>query len=203
MPAIYTTEWYEAVREAINASVAGIKGVPEGAWTCRVEIIGDSASPYVQGGAERHFLVRIESGLCSWYREVDPGDEAMVLDYRFRGPAAVFDAIAAGIDDPIDAALRGAVKVRGDMRFLMRQADLVKTLLDAYATAVDTTWPRGRPPYEGSTGGSPAGDTGGNGGGSRSGGDTGGNGSGSRSGGDIGGNGGGSRSGGDTGGGNA
>jgi hypothetical protein len=173
MPAIYTTEWYDAVREAINARVAGAKGVPEGAWTCRVEITGDGASPYVQRDAERHFLVRIENGLCSWYREVDPGDEAVVLDYRFRGPATVFDAIAAGIDDPVDAALRGAVKVRGDMRFLMRQAELVKTLLDAYATAVDTTWPQGRPPYGGGAEGIASASGSGDAGGGLSGGDEG------------------------------
>jgi hypothetical protein len=39
------------------------------------------------------------------------------------------------------------VKVRGDMRFLMRQAELVKVLLEAYASGVETVWPQGQPPY--------------------------------------------------------
>ncbi|MHB1787325.1 MAG: SCP2 sterol-binding domain-containing protein [Acidimicrobiales bacterium] len=147
MADIYTPDWYDEVRAAINARVATLKGVPQGAWTCRVEIAGDGTSPYVDAGAERHFLVRIEGGQCSWYREVERGDESTELDYRFRGPATVFDEIVAGLVDPIDTALQGTVKVRGDMRFLMRQAELVKTLLEAYSTGMETAWPLGRPPY--------------------------------------------------------
>ena len=147
MPDIYTTEWYEAVQQAINARVTTLKGVPDGAWTCRVEIAGDGASPYVPAAEERHFLVRIERGQCIWYREVETDDESTELDYRFHGPATVFDEIAAGLSDPIDAALQGTVKVRGDMRFLMRQAELVQTLLEAYSTGVETLWPEGPPPY--------------------------------------------------------
>ncbi len=74
----------------------------------------------------------------------------MKLDYRFTGPASVFDSIAAAETDPIDAALSGSIKVRGDMRFLMRQAEMVQVLLEAYSKGVDTTWPKGRPPYGGS-----------------------------------------------------
>ena len=147
MPDIYTADWYAAVQEAINARVSTLKGVPEGAWTCRIEIAGDGSSPYVPGDEERHFLVRIEKGQCTWYREVDTDDESEQLDYRFRGPASLFDEIAAGQLDPIDAALQGSVKVRGDMRFLMRQAELVQTLLEAYSSGVETLWPQGQPPY--------------------------------------------------------
>jgi hypothetical protein len=35
------------------------------------------------------------------------------------------------------------------MRFLMRQAEHVKILLGAYASGVETSSPRGRPPYAG------------------------------------------------------
>ena len=113
----------------------------------KVEIFGDGISPYIDEGSERHFLVRIDNGHCAWYREVAGDDPSVKLDYRFRGPATVFDEIAAGMQDPIDAALHGTVKVRGDMRFLMRQAEHVSVLLDAYAHGVHTTWPRGHPPY--------------------------------------------------------
>ncbi|MBI2168420.1 MAG: SCP2 sterol-binding domain-containing protein [Actinobacteria bacterium] len=146
MPAIYTPEWYESVKEAINAKVATVKDVPEGAWTVAVEIAGDGVSPYVADGDERRFLIRIERGQCEWYREID-GEPDVELDYRFRGPATVFDEIAAGLADPIDAALHGTVRVRGDMRFLMRQAELVQVLLEAYTAGVETTWPEGQPPY--------------------------------------------------------
>ena len=149
MPDIYTSEWYESVKSAINAQVTTMRNVPEGAWTVAVEIVGDGVSPYVDAGAQRRFLVRIEQGQCAWYREVDGEDPEERLDYRFTGPAAVFDDIAAGRMDPIDAALQGTVKARGDMRFLLRQAELVKVLLESYASGVETTWPLGCPPYVG------------------------------------------------------
>lgn len=154
MSAIYTEAWYESVKDAINDQVGKLpaKVVPDGLWHAVVEIVGDGASPYVGANETRRFLVRIEAGRCAWYREIDTEHpEGVALDYRFTGPATAFDAIAAGLLDPIDAALDGTVRVRGDMRFLMRQADLVKMLLDAYVSNVDTDWPEGRPPYNGTT----------------------------------------------------
>jgi putative sterol carrier protein len=147
MADIYTPEWYEEVRDAMNARIATMKDLPTGELQIKLEIVGDGASPYVTGDAERHFLVRIEDGRCAWYREVDGDDPDVTLDYRFRGAASTFDEIAAGLRDPIDAALKGAIKVRGDMRFLMRQAAQVNVLLEAYATGVHTSWPLGGPPY--------------------------------------------------------
>lgn len=144
---IYTPDWYDEVRDAMNDRVATLDGLPSGILSIKVEICGDGLSPYIDEGAERHFLVRLEDGHCAWYREVEGDDPTVKLDYRFRGPATVFDEIAAGLQDPIDAALHGTVKVRGDMRFLMRQAEHVGALLDAYAHGVQTTWPLGRPPY--------------------------------------------------------
>lgn len=152
MADIYTSAWYDAVRDTINTRVADLDGAPEGGFTVAVDIQGDGASPYFPSDGARHFLIRIDDGRCEWYREVDstdPGtfDHDEALDYRFIGPATVFDEIAAGLRDPIDAALGGQVKVRGDMRFLMRQAEHVQVLLEAYTTGVDTGWPAGAPPY--------------------------------------------------------
>lgn len=147
MADIYTEAWYLEVRDAMNTRVETMKELPPGDIRVKVEIFGDGVSPYIPAGAERHFLVQIESGRCAWYREVDGDDPSVGLDYRFRGPARVFDEIAAGLEDPVNAALRGTVKVRGDMRFLMRQAPQVKVLLEAYSSGVETTWPLGRPPY--------------------------------------------------------
>jgi hypothetical protein len=155
MADIYTQEWYEAVVTSINEKVGLLpeKDVPDGTWHAVIEIAADGASPYVADDAIRRFLVRIDDGRCSAYEEIDvPDPDGVALDYRFTGPATVFDSIAAHLVDPIDAALDGTVRVRGDMRFLMRQADLVKTLLEAYTTSVETTWPKGRPPYGGSDG---------------------------------------------------
>lgn len=147
MPDIYTSDWYEAVKSAINDAVTHLRDTPEGAWTICVEIVGDGLSPYVPADDIRRFLIRIEAGHCLWYRELD-GDPDEKLDYRFTGQSTVFDEVAASLLDPLDAVLHGSIKVRGDMRFLLRQAELVNVLLGAYTSGVDTTWPAGRPPYQ-------------------------------------------------------
>jgi putative sterol carrier protein len=149
MPDVYTPGWYDAVQVAINERVATLPDVPSDSFNIAVEIVGDGKSPYVDDGNIRRFLIRLEAGTCAWYREVDADDSSVTLDYRFTGPATTFDEVAAGLTDPIDAALSGAIKVRGDMRFLMRQAEMVQVLLEAYSKGVDTTWPAGAPPYNG------------------------------------------------------
>ena len=150
MPDAYTEAWYEAVRQAINDGASRLRSLPAGRFVVAVAIAADGRSPYVDGDGRR-FLMEIDDGLCLWYRELGPDDDEKALagrvDYRFRGPATVFDEIAAGQLDPVDAALRGTIAVRGDMRLLLRQAEQVKSLLDAYARSVATTWPLGRPPY--------------------------------------------------------
>ncbi len=149
MPDVYTPEWYEAVKDAINDRVATLASVPVDEFTIAVEIVGDGSTPYVAEGDVRRFLIRLEAGTCAWYRELDADDPSVKLDYRFTGPGSDFDAIAAGLADPIDAALSGTIRVKGDMRFLMRQAEMVQVLLEAYSQGVETTWPKGRPPYDG------------------------------------------------------
>lgn len=150
MPDVYTDEWYEAVATAINERVAGMPGLPEGALHVAIDIEGDGASPYVDAVSARHFLIRIADGKCDWYREVSEAaksDGEVHLDFRFVGPASTFDAVIAGHMEPIDAALTGAIHVKGDMRFLMRQAEHVQVLLEAYTNGVETEWPKGAPPY--------------------------------------------------------
>jgi len=150
MADVYTPDWYDQVVTAINTRVASMSGLPPETLHIAVDIEGDGASPYVDDGSSRHFLIRIAGGHCEWYREVDEAAQStpeIRLDYRFVGPAAEFDAVVAGRVDPIDAALGGIIKVRGDMRYLMRQAEHVQVLLDAYTHGVETDWPKGEPPY--------------------------------------------------------
>lgn len=146
MPAIYTTEWYEALQKLINSKEEIASRAPKGAWVAIVEMHGDDTSPYLKTGEVRKFAIRIEDGVCVWYKEVD-NEEGLDLDYRFVGTATVFDEVAGGVVDPIDAGLDGRIKIRGDMRFLLRQAELVKEVLDVYTAELDTEWPKGKPPY--------------------------------------------------------
>ena len=75
---------------------------------------------------------------------------ARISTYIFELPASVFEGVAAGLIDLIDAGLKGKVKITGDMRILIRHAELVNVLYDVYAREVETTWPKGKP---GSAGG--------------------------------------------------
>lgn len=146
MSDIYTPEWYEALKDLINSNGEIQAKAPKGAWVAKIEIKGDGKSPYVADGEMRSFIIRIEDGQCVWYKEVD-SDEGYELDYRFTGAASVFDEVAASITDPVDAGLDGRIRVRGDMRFLLRQAELVKEVLQIYSSELATDWPKGEPPY--------------------------------------------------------
>jgi putative sterol carrier protein len=150
MPDVYTDPWFDAVRTAINTKVATMSSLPEGVLHIAVDIQGDGVSPYVSEAGARHFLIRLDNGHCDWYREVPEAAQSTPearLDFRFVGPAATFDDVVAGRLDPIDAALKGAIRVKGDMRFLMRQAEHVQVLLEAYTHDVETSWPKGEPPH--------------------------------------------------------
>ncbi len=149
MPDIYTESWYEALKNLINNDAVIEEKAPKGSWTAAVEIQGDGKSPYVPEGTTKRFIVRLEDGKCVWYKELPEGDTGSEfdLDYRFTGSATVFDEIAAGITDPIDAGLDGRIRIKGDMRFLLRQAELVKEILEIYQRDLETTWPKGKPPY--------------------------------------------------------
>ncbi len=135
MGEIYTAGWYDEVKEAINGCVAGVADTPTDDLVVAIEIEGDGNSPYVADGGTRRFLIRLEAGSCAWYREIEADDPDVRLDFRFTGPATAFDEIAAAILDPIDAALEGTIRVRGDMRYLMRHAQLVQVLLVAESFA--------------------------------------------------------------------
>ena len=117
MADVYTPDWYDQVVAAINTRVASMTGLPPETLHIAVDIEGDGRSPYVDAASSRHFLIRIAEGHCEWYREVPEAAQStpdIKLDYRFVGPAAEFDAVVAGLVDPIDAALGGVIKVRGE-----------------------------------------------------------------------------------------
>lgn len=152
MAEIYTKQWYDALQDLINGNAQVEKGAPRGLYKMLAEVRGDARSPYVTEGDRLYFTVHLEDGKCTEYRELTEPPSRREFDFIFELPASVFEGVAAGIVDPIQAGLKGTIKITGDMRVLIRHADIVNVVRDVYARDVDTDWPKGRPPYEESTG---------------------------------------------------
>ena len=91
--------------------------------------------------------MQLTDGKCAEYSEVAEAPPRKEFDFIFDLPAAIFEGVAAGVIDPIDAGLKGTIKITGDMRILIRHADLVNVLYDVYSREVTTDWPLGKPPY--------------------------------------------------------
>ena len=147
MSAIYSDAWYDEMKQLINGSAEFRKQAPTDHVAMTLEVLGDAASPYVSDGDAIHYLIVLSGGEVTEYRPLDGRHDGKGLSFRFTAPATIWENIAAGLLDPITAGLRGQIKVRGDMRFLMKNADAVKLLVDLYAHQVDTEWPKGKPPY--------------------------------------------------------
>ncbi len=63
-------------------------------------------------------------------------------------PAGLFERVVANQADPLEAGLKGDVKIVGDMRVLIQNAELVSILSDIYQREIETEWPNGAPPYD-------------------------------------------------------
>ena len=147
MAEIYSKEWYEKLKALVNSRDDITARAPQGQWRICVEIMGDDRSPYISDGQAKYFFVLFDKGKCQEYRELSETMGGKGLDFRFTGPATVFEEIAAAQRDFIEAGLRGDIKIRGDMRIFMQNAELVKLMADLYSQQVETTWPKGKPPY--------------------------------------------------------
>jgi hypothetical protein len=145
MPEIYTNEWYEALKKLLNENPEVDKNAPRGTFRVLAKIIGDVASLYMPAGEVRNFVVVFTDGKCLEYRQLESAPPRKDFDYIFELPASVFEGVAAGLIDLIDAGLKGKVKISGDMRILIRHAELVNVLYDVYAREVETIWSKGKP----------------------------------------------------------
>jgi hypothetical protein len=147
MAEIYSTGWHSEMAALINGSQRFRKLAPKQRIAMTLEVLGDPSSPYVPPGSALYYLIVLDGGHVADYRPLEARHDGKELGFRFTAPAAVWESIAAGLLDPITAGLRGQIRIRGDMRFLMQNADAVKELVDVYAHQNGTEWPRGRPPY--------------------------------------------------------
>ena len=148
MSVIYSEAWYDELKLMINESPVFAKKAPREHITMTLEVLGDGSSPYVPAAQEAlYYRLVLDGGKVKELRRLPERHPSDGLKFRFTAPATVWEEIAAGQTDPITAGLRGTIRVRGDMRFLMKNADAVKTLVDLYGDRVDTEWPKGKPPY--------------------------------------------------------
>lgn len=148
MSAVYSDDWYDDLKQMIQGSAEFAAKAPAERMVMTLEIIGDGTSPYVEAGDATYYLLVLDSGELTDLHALAEQHDGKGLSFRFTAPATVWEEIAAGLLDPITAGLRGKIRIRGDMRLLMQNADAVKILVDLYGSQIDTEWPRGRPPYD-------------------------------------------------------
>ncbi len=149
MSVIYSNDWYGDMKNLVNGTKEMEKLAPKNRLVAAFEVIGDGASPYVPKDGAIYYLIILEGGKVQEYKPLSSRHDGKGLNFRFTAPASVWEGIAAAQIDPITAGLRGTIKVRGDMRFLMQHAEAVKLLVDLYGHQVNTEWPLGKPPYAG------------------------------------------------------
>ena len=149
MADIYTPAWYESLKDILNRSDDVTRNAPRGVWRVLAEIKGDGASPYLAAGETKRFAIVLNDGRCDSYLEL--ADQPARKDFEFilELPASLFERIVANLADPVESGLKGAVKIVGDMRVLIQNAELVNILSEIYQREVQTEWPKGMPPYPG------------------------------------------------------
>jgi hypothetical protein len=149
MPDIYTNEWYDELKDLLNRNDEVEKNAPRGRIKVLAELQGEGQSPYLTDGMRLFFVVNLDDGKCTDYQEVAEPPPRKEFDFIFEVPATAFEGVSAGLVDPIEAGLKGTIKITGDMRILIKHAELVNVVHDVYAREVETTWPKGKPPYAG------------------------------------------------------
>src|SRR3989337_3664609 len=82
MPAIYTNEWYESLKEILNGSDQVTKNAPRGVWHVLAEIKGDGVSPYLGQGEVKRFAIVLEDGRCTSYQELNDPPPRKDLDRK-------------------------------------------------------------------------------------------------------------------------
>jgi putative sterol carrier protein len=147
MPEIYTAAWYDSLKDILNRTEQVIEKAPPGHLRVLAEIKGDEASPYLAAGEVKRFTLDFDHGRCTEYRELTEAPSRRDFDFTLELTASLFEGIVASQADPVKAGLKGDIRIIGDMRILIQHADLVNVLREIYVQEVETTWPKGKPPY--------------------------------------------------------
>lgn len=147
MALIYTDTWYKEILELANSRQDLAEKIPQGEWNIAVELVGDGISPYISDGEVKNWLIRLINGTMVEFKEEPHKITGKGLQYRFTGPAHIFEGVAAGVVDPVEVGLNGTLTVKGDMRLLMQYAELTLVIFEVYSQNNITEWPNGLPPY--------------------------------------------------------
>ena len=147
MPIIYTGAWYDSMKQILNSSEEVTKSAPRGEWHFLAEIKGDGASPYLSADEVKRFAIVLNDGKCDSYEELAQAPPRKDFQFILELPAALFEEVVANQADPVAAGLKGDIKITGDMRVLIQNAELVNVLSAVYQREVETEWPKGQPPY--------------------------------------------------------
>jgi hypothetical protein len=148
MAVIFTQEWFESVVKLANSREDLSAKVPKGEYRIAVDLEGDGKSPYVPEGTFKHFYVLLKDGKVAECKETPEAAPGKDLTVRILGPASIFEGIAAGQLDPVETGLSGELTIRGNMRFLMQNAEMANVMFEIYTNSVQTEWPKGKPPYK-------------------------------------------------------
>src|SRR3972149_10969094 len=95
MPAIYTNEWYDALKELLNGNPEVEKNAPRGKYRVLAELRGDGLSPYLGDGEQRFFTLDLDDGRCTSYYEVGQAPPRKEFDFIFEVPATGFEGVAS------------------------------------------------------------------------------------------------------------
>src|SRR3989337_1446132 len=103
MAAIYTTDWYDELRDLLNRNEEVEKNAPRGRLKVLAELRGDGQSLYLADGQRLFFVVHLDDGKCTDYYEVTEPPPRKDCDFIFEVPATVFEGAARGGGDPVRA----------------------------------------------------------------------------------------------------
>ncbi len=95
MPAIYTKEWYDELKDLLNRNEEVKKNAPRGRYKALAELRGDGQSPYLADGHRLFFVVLLDDGSCTDYFQVEEPPARKEFDFIFEVPASVFEGVAA------------------------------------------------------------------------------------------------------------
>jgi hypothetical protein len=144
---VFSQGWLDQWAALINSDETLPGRAPAGLWRIHMRVEGDSISPYVAEGEVLHLMIHIEDGRCTRLERAAEGPGPRDLDFRFSGPAHIFEEVSAGLRDPVEAGLQGHIKIAGDMGFLLKQAELTQEIVELFMSRMETDWPEGKPPY--------------------------------------------------------